>query len=84
MNSLSYVVELLSACKKPAETMLYWLILTSYAVTECMLHSSRKICRLISMLSHAGENRPCKAARSTETSASKTLHHWAVRRMHGM
>lgn len=33
--------------------------LTSYAVTECVLHNIRKSCRLMSMLSHVGDTLPC-------------------------
>ena len=70
MNSLPCIVggccQSYQVCSKPAQGTLWVLWLTSYAVTKCVLHSRRKICRLTSMLSHAGETRPCKTASFAE------------------
>ena len=55
-----------SACKQHRYTLVYSSVglsssvPTSYAVTECVLHSTRNICHLMSMLSQAGETRPCR------------------------
>lgn len=45
---------------------------TSYAVTECVLHINRNICHLISILSQAGDTRPCTVPGRYE--GRKTVH----------